>query len=252
MQNRQPLKLVVCAALLALAAAPQLVNHLTPSAAAQEKKPAQAPAQSSAQTGERFDMLVRQDFFAGMAGDTARLDKGMKACEAVLAKNPQHPEALVWHGSGLQFQAGKAFQQGDMQKGGALRQQGRDEMDRAVKLDPDNVAVLIPRAAALFSAAQHVPVPAMADEMLATVVQDYEKVLQLQQSYFSKLSAHARGELLIALASGWHRLGKPDKAREYFVRLTKETPDSAHAKTAQTWLEKQTLPARISCVGCHA
>src|SRR2546423_5203788 len=46
----------------------------------------------------RFDALVREDFFAGMMGDEARLDRGMKFCEEILASNPKHAEALVWIG----------------------------------------------------------------------------------------------------------------------------------------------------------
>ena len=59
---------------------------------------------------ERFDYLVRGDFFAGMAGNQARFDKAMKVCEDALAKNPDHAEALVWHGGGLIWRAGQAFQ----------------------------------------------------------------------------------------------------------------------------------------------
>src|SRR5204863_152327 len=66
---------------------------------------------------ERFDLVVRTDFFAGFAGDQTRLDKGMEACERALAENPKHAEALVWHGSGLAFRAGMAFQRGDAQTG---------------------------------------------------------------------------------------------------------------------------------------
>ena len=56
-------------------------------------------------TPQRFDMVVRADFFAGFAGDEARLAKGMATCEEVLAVTPNHAEALVWHGSGLAFNA---------------------------------------------------------------------------------------------------------------------------------------------------
>src|SRR5438132_5854906 len=76
-----------------------------------------------------FDMLVRADFFAGFAGDEARLEKGMDACERTLAENPKHAEALVWHGSGLGFQAGMAFQKGDMKTGGELWARSMKEMD---------------------------------------------------------------------------------------------------------------------------
>jgi tetratricopeptide (TPR) repeat protein len=207
----------------------------------------------SAQDGpKRFDFLVREDFFAGLAGDQQRFDKAMKVCEESLAKNPKHAEAMVWHGAGVFARAGLAFRIGDMRKGGELWQKGLDEMNAAVALAPDNVEVLIPRAAGLLEASKHVPVPARARELLETAVNDYEKVLLLQQSYFDKLSTHARGELLSALGSGWHRLGDLKKAEEYFKRLAKEGAGTPYAEKAQFWMEKKTLPQNQSCSGCHA
>ena len=35
---------------------------------------------------QRFDNLVRSDFFAGYAGDRARLDRAMAFCEQALAR----------------------------------------------------------------------------------------------------------------------------------------------------------------------
>src|SRR5579862_9491448 len=37
---------------------------------------------------ERFDMRVRNDFFAGFAGNQEALDRAMKICEEELARNP--------------------------------------------------------------------------------------------------------------------------------------------------------------------
>src|ERR1700730_8741854 len=85
---------------------------------------------------ERFDKVVRGDFFAGFAGDKAALDRGMKACEEKLAENPKHAEAMVWHGSGLVFLAGQAFQKGDFGTGGPLWDKGMKEMDGAALLEP--------------------------------------------------------------------------------------------------------------------
>jgi tetratricopeptide (TPR) repeat protein len=206
---------------------------------------------SAQDSSKRFDFLVREDIFAGLAGDRARFDKAMKLCEEALAKNPKHAEAMVWHGGGVLTRAGWAFQAGDMRKGGALWQKGLDEMSAAVALEPDNIGVLIPRAAVLLEASKHVPVPGAARELLETAVNDYEKVLRLQQSYFDKLSTHSRGELLSALGSGWHRLGDLKKAEEYFKRLAKEGAGTPYAEKAQFWLEKKTLPQNQSCSGCH-
>jgi len=101
---------------------------------------------------ERFDFKVRNYFFAGFAGDTASLEKGLKICEDALAADPKNAQALVWHGSGVFFQAGQAFQKGDSQNGMELWQRGLKEMSDAVALDPDALAVVIPRGAVLLTA----------------------------------------------------------------------------------------------------
>jgi tetratricopeptide (TPR) repeat protein len=200
----------------------------------------------------RFDMAVRTDFFSGFAGDEARLRKGMEACEQILATNPRHAEALVWHGSGLFFQAGQAFAAGNPQRGGELFSRGLEEMNRAVALEPDNVGVLIPQAAVLLVATRNMPGEA-AKPLLEQAVGNYEKVLAIQAPYFSTLGDHPKGELLFGLAEGYARLGKPEVARHYFEQLIRDAPGSGQAPKARTWLETGTVPKAqgLGCVGCH-
>src|SRR3989442_4226432 len=106
---------------------------------------------------QRFDMIVRQDFFAGFAGNKEALARGMKVTEEMLAKEPNHAEAGVWHGSGLLFLSGAAFQNGDAQNGMKLWQQGLGEMEQAVRLAPNNVGVLIPPGATLITSSRLTP-----------------------------------------------------------------------------------------------
>src|SRR5262245_19461006 len=157
----------------------------------------------------RFDLQVRTDFFAGFAGDEGRLEKAMAACERALADNPKHAEALVWHGSGLTFKAGTAFQRGDRQTGMELWTRGIREMDQAVILAPDNIGVRIPRGAVLLSATRNTP-PEIAKPLLETALSDYERTLELQTASgtFGTLGDHPKGELLFGLAEGYSRLGK--------------------------------------------
>lgn len=207
-----------------------------------------------AQPPDRFDMVVRTDFFAGFAGDEARLNKGMATCERTLADNPKHAEALVWHGSGLTFQAGQAFQKGDSQTGMELFSRGTTEMDSAVQLAPDNVGVRIPRGAMLMVATRNMP-PAMATPLLQKAIGDYERTLALQteSGSFASLGDHPKGELLFGLAEAYARLGQAEKAREYFERLTKDAPGSGQTAKAREWLATGTLPKAtgLGCVGCH-
>jgi tetratricopeptide (TPR) repeat protein len=224
----------------------KLITAWLMTAAALAAFPQQPPA------NERFDIVVRGDFFAGFAGSEARLKKGMEACERALAENPKHAEALVWHGSGLVFQAGAAFQKGDMKAGGELWQRGMDEMNAAVTLAPDKVGVRIPRGAVLLQATMNMP-PPMAKPLLESALADYEHVLQIQSPYFNTLGDHAKGELLFGLAEGYSRLGQPHKARTYFERLVQDAPASGQTPKAKQWLTDGTLPKNqgLGCVGCH-
>ena len=200
----------------------------------------------------RFDMVVRGDFFAGFAGDQARLQRGMEFCERALADNPNHAEALVWHGSGLGFQAGMAFRTGDAQRGTELWTRALTEIDQAVALEPDNVAVRIPRGAMLLQATRGMP-PQMAGPLIEKALGDYERTLELQASYFASLGDHPKGELLFGLAEGYSRLGNLDKARMYFERLVNDAPGSGQTPKAREWLSNGTLPKStgLGCVGCH-
>lgn len=201
---------------------------------------------------ERFDMVVRSDFFAGFAGDEVRLQRGMDRCEQALAENPRHAEALVWHGSGLAYRAGMAFRKGDAQNGMDLWNRGLGEMDQAAALEPDNVGVRIPRGAMLLQATRNMP-PQMANPLIEKALGDYEKTLEIQSSYFATLGDHPKGELLFGLAEGYGRLGQLDKARAYFERLVKDAPASGQTPKAQEWLATGTLPKTtgLGCVGCH-
>ena len=201
---------------------------------------------------QRFDYLVRADFFAGAAGDEARLTQAMELCERTLADNPKHPEAMVWHGAGLLVRAGQAFQKGDMATGGPLFDRGIKEMSEAVALAPDNPGVLIPRAATLFEATRRMP-SEMARPLLQSAVANYEHVLEIQQATWSKLGDHPRGELLFGLAEGSARLGDQQKARMYFERLVADAPTSGQAPRAKAWMETGAVPKAngLGCVGCH-
>jgi len=214
--------------------------------------PQKTESASDRHARERFDFLVREDFFAGFEGDQAAFERGMKTCEEVLAKTPKHAEALVWHGGGLVFRAGQQFQKGDLQKGLEIWSRGLKEMDEAVALEPENVGVRIPRGATLLVASRFAKPETEAHRLLELAVGDYEKVLQLQTGYFARLSGHARGELLFGLAEGWQRLGSEAKARAYFQRLVDDAPGSARQKQAAAFLETGKLISSTgSCVGCH-
>jgi hypothetical protein len=201
---------------------------------------------------ERFDMRVRNDFFAGFTGNQEALDRAMRFCEDALTANPRNAEALVWHGAGVFFQSGKSFQAGDRAKGGELWQRGLAEMDDAVRLGPDNLGVRIPRGAVLLTAARNLPSADMARPLIALGIADFERTLEIQKAYFDTLGTHPRGELLIGLADGYARLGKDDRANAFFERIRAALPGTPYAAGAEKWLQTMTLaPREAGCLGCH-
>jgi len=201
---------------------------------------------------ERFDMRVRNDFFAGFAGNQEALDRAMKLCEEELARNPGNAAALVWHGSGVFFESRTHFRAGDQAKGIEFWQRGLGEMDKAVTMAPDSLGVRIPRGAVLLTASRALPNAEMAHPLIEKGVGDFERALEIQKPYFDTLGTHPRGELLIGLADGYARLGKDEQATAYFERIRAALPGSAYAASAEKWLATKTLaPREAGCLGCH-
>lgn len=203
-------------------------------------------------TEERFDSLVRTDFFDGFAGDQASLERGMQTCEKVLASDPNNGPAHVWHGSGLFFLSGLAFKNGDIAKGKELKERGLKEMDDGVALAPDSLQTLIPRGSMLLSTGRYMN-DQLAQPLIEKGITDYEKVLETEKPYFGTLSVHSRGEMMGGLADGYRRVGKTEKAREVLQRISQELPNSAYDKQAQRWLKDLSAVGKQErfCLGCH-
>lgn len=238
----------LAAALLLAGVAPAARQENPATSASHQAKAAAPPAPAP-----RFDMLIRSDFFAGLAGDKDKFNRAMKLAEDTLAKDPKNAEAMVWHGGGVYFESKDWYLQGDYLKGGQFMQDGLREMDDAVALAPNDIAVLIPRAAVLLGSAPHVPMPDLARQMFEKATGDYEKILRIQTADFAAMQVHSRGELLGALAEGWHALGEDEKSRGYLQRMVRDVPNSAYSKKAAELLEAPPAkgPLGVVCLGCH-
>ena len=195
--------------------------------------------------------MVRQDFFDGMRGDAAALDRAQKLCEDTLAKNPNHAEALVWHGGILAARSSQAFRKGDRDTGLQLYTKGTGEMDRAVSLAPQSPAVRIPRGAVYLVMAHYVPEPEHT-KLLERGVADYETTLSAQAAYFTTLSLHAREQLLYGLTDGYAMLGETDKARATYERMQHDAAGSELLPRAAERAAGHTVAGDTPCEQCHA
>lgn len=228
-----------------------IMNRLAPTAAFVVVVVAVLSSMLSAQA--RFDLIVRNDMFAGLAGNMEALARAMAACERILAEDPNHAEALVWHGSGTVFLSGRAFQEGDAPRGMTLFQKGVEEMARAVALEPTSLGVRIPRGATLREATRNLP-PAMAAPLLETARTDFQTAFDRQKPTMDQMSTHQKGELLQALGDIYSRQGKPDEAAGFYRLILAHLTGTDYAARAEEWMQtRQALPpARSRCIGCHA
>ena len=203
---------------------------------------------------ERFDNLVREDLFAGFKGDNELLERGLKNCELALAKDPKHAEALVWRGAARVYKAGQAFAAKKSGEGFKLYSSGMKDMDEAVKLEPKNVGVRIPRASVLTAASRGMSA-AMAKPLLETVRGDFETIYAGQKARgdLDKLGSHPRGELRMGLADVYRRLGDADKSAEQLDAILKELPGGKYAARAAEWKAADPKAKLVhNCIGCHS
>ncbi len=199
----------------------------------------------------RFDLVVREDIFAGFDGDENALKRGQEECEKALKVNPKNAEAMVWLGAVKVFKAGALFGKNNPGEAFPLWTSGIKSMDDAVKLEPDNVGVRIPRASVLLPAARNTP-PAMSTPLLKTVLADFEYIYKKQVDHLDSLGTHPRGELRMGLADTYRLLGKLDSSKEQLEAIAKELPDTVYATRAKEWLAAD--PGKKlahNCIGCH-
>jgi tetratricopeptide (TPR) repeat protein len=204
------------------------------------------PAQTRLDTDQ-----LRNDLFAAMAGNAEALQRVFVSTENVLKENPNHAQALVWHGAATM---GRFFVEppGNPQAAMQNVQNGVAEMDRAVALTPDDLEVRIMRAVVYGPASRNLP-PPLGESMLEKVRSDLQHTFDLQEKYLAELGTHPLGELLQALGDVYSRQGKADDAEKYYRMIQTMLKDTEYARRAGEWMKsRQPLPeAQTHCVGCH-
>lgn len=211
-----------------------------------------AHASSASSDDDRFDYTVRNDIFQGFTGDEKAMARGMATCDAALAKDPKHAEAMVWRGAARVFQAGQLFSNKKIAEGQKLWMSGLKDMDEAVKLQPNNVGVRVPRAAVLATASRQAP-PAMGKPLMAKVVDDLETVRKLHGKDFEQIGDHPRGEVHMGLADVYRRQGESAKSRAELETVVKEMPGTKYAERAKEWLAAKPDAKLVhNCIGCHS
>jgi hypothetical protein len=223
----------------------RLVNIVIAALAALVVAAAGAAAQSFS-----FERL-RNDLFAGAAGDMTALRRVLTEVEGLLAANPQHPQAMVVHGIAVVFAAAHESA-GEPGRAAEMFQRGITEVNAAVTLAPDDLFVRVLRGVLLQRASGNVPPPLRA-QMLEDARSDFQRVFDMQQSGLDGLGTHRLGELLSALGDVYSRLDRTGEAERYYSAIVEKLPGTEYARRAADWMATRTpLPAeRTTCIGCH-
>jgi tetratricopeptide (TPR) repeat protein len=195
---------------------------------------------------------ILNDMFAGFAGDKTAFKRSMEAIEKLLAENPNDAEAMVWHGAGTLFQS-RLDGETDGQKRIASFQQGTAEMDRAVSLAPDNIAVRIPRGGVLRMLTPGMPNFPILATLIENARKDYQFAFDRRQEELVRLSTHQLGELLQGLGDLNSRQGKTADAEKYYGMILTKLKGTPYAERATEWMKtRQPLPPeQTACIGCH-
>lgn len=218
---------------------------------AKQESAKQADTAKAEDKKERFDYEVREDIFAGFNGDNEALERGIKKCNDALMKKADHAEALVWRGAANVYKAGQLMSQQKVEEGMKIWQSGLEDMDKAVKLEPDNVGVRIPRASVLMQAGRSAP-EFIGKPLLKKALEDFQEMEKKQKDSLKEIGTHPLGELRMGLADANRALGNLDESKKQLEEIRKALPDTKYAKRAEEWLAaKADAKLRHNCIGCH-
>ena len=195
---------------------------------------------------------MRNDLFAAMAGNADAFKRMNEASSNVLATNPDHAQALMWHGAATLGEFFMEAQKGKAQSAMGSFQKGTAEMDRAVSLAPNDLEVRIMRAVLYAPASREMP-PPFAEPLLEKARADFQHTFDIQQAELAQLGTHPLGELLQGLGDAYSRQGKTGDAEKYYRMIQSMLKNTEYARRADEWMKtRQPLPAeKTACVGCH-
>src|SRR5688572_3880203 len=221
-------------------------------AAAASDAPAASPAAPSEPTGPSLPAQVMADLFSGIGGNAGALQRGLDFTVSVLAANPNHAQALAWHGAATLYYSATNADLSTLDRIG-LFQRATKEMDSAVGIAPDDVRVRMARGAVLRLLTPTMPRLGNVPGLIENARADHQRIFDLQQGQLGTLSSHALGELLQGLAELNSRQGKTADAEKYYGMIQSMLKGTDYAARAAEWMKtKQPLPqAQTDCVGCH-
>ncbi len=164
----------------------------------------------------------------GARGDKDAVKHSKALLEKLVELEPGNATARAWYGSVLTLCGRDAWLPIEKMR---LVQKGLIEMDRAVELAPDDVAIRLLRARNGLS------LPGVFHR-LNTSIGDLEHVLSLQKAHPGTVGPGTLRGVLLELGRAYGKAGDKKKARHCLEELTTRFPRSAEAAQAAKILER--------------
>jgi mono/diheme cytochrome c family protein len=203
-------------------------------------------------TGTSLPAQVMADLFSGFGGNAGALQRALDVTAVTIAANPNHAQALAWHGAATLYYSSSNADLSALDRIG-LFQRATKEMDSAVGIAPDDLRVRMARGVVLRILTPTMPRLANVPGLIENARGDYQRMFDLQQGQLDKLSQHSLGELLQGLAELNSRQGKTADAEKYYGMIQSMLKGTDYAARAAEWIKtKQPLPqAQTNCISCH-
>jgi tetratricopeptide (TPR) repeat protein len=164
----------------------------------------------------------------GTEGDKNAVKKSKKILEKLIKLEPENAEAHCWYGSVLTLNGRDAWFPLSKVK---YVNDGIKEMDKAVKLAPDNITIRMIRAN------NNLALPDMFNRTEIAIA-DFEYLLSMKEEEPEIFEKDLLVEILLNLGNAYKKKGDLGKARKNWQKVTLIAPDSEEALEAKKLLEK--------------
>ncbi len=181
-----------------------------------------------------FITKYRKEFFAVFQGDFKTFNHAYNQLSAMVKKNPNDARALVWLGNGNTIKAELNVLKGKMPEAKKLAILSRKQMDKAVRLQPNDPEIYMMQAATLYIQGQYLPAILVPNSAWEELKADCLKLIHsMGPKKIMKLSVHVRGETYGELGVAYYKLGQIPKAKAAFEKLVLLDPKTDYSKKAK-------------------
>jgi hypothetical protein len=214
---------------------------------------AQAPATVAFDSRLPVHTILREDIFAGYAGDMDRLVRGERNLEALLVERPDAKASLTaWKGSIALTRATLAHEAARTAEFDLQYRKALDLYAEAQRLAPKDVGVLAVTGGSYAVFGDRLPAR-YRSEAWAAAYKAYSGIWQAQSGIVDHLPLHVKGELLAGMAQSAQRTGHAVEFAEFLERIVKTMPGTPYASVAQKWTENPSVVSttKVTCMTCH-